>query len=225
MKNKKKNAGSDLKENQKRLFLRMKSPSAFGAVRRFDSTSFMNVPPEMARRDAAFERLFNFFQTCDLKHETPAERRRIYNLILTHLNLIEMRTEFILNADLVEKRHLEKVESLTFVRLLRDYFRILNCSVELSADEILGGKLKSLAPEPPGKSPAAGVGAGAVPETGTEEQEFLLVETVRSVIARIQPQLTAAREAWCKLFSKGDSERYERSYAFYLEHYKDLKNF
>ena len=218
MKNKKKNAGSGLKENQKRLFLRMQSPSAFGAARRFDSTSFMNVPPEMARRDAAFESLFLFFQTRDLEHESPAERRRIYDLILTQLNMIEMRTEFILNADLMEKRHLEKVEILTFIRLLRDYFRILNCSVELSVDKILGEKIKSLAPDLPGKSTAQA-------ETGSEEREFALVETVRSLIARISPQLAAAREAWCKLFSKSDSERYERAHAFYLEHYKDLKKF
>ena len=44
-------------EGLKEQFLRMQSPSAFGSIRRFDDTSFMNVPPEMARRDAAFIQL------------------------------------------------------------------------------------------------------------------------------------------------------------------------
>jgi hypothetical protein len=44
MKNKKKNGNS--METLKRQFMRMQSPSAFGAARRFDSASFMNVPPK-----------------------------------------------------------------------------------------------------------------------------------------------------------------------------------
>ena len=217
MKNKKKNPDSDLQENRKRLFMRIKSPSAFGAARRFDSVSFMNVPPEIARRDAAFSRLFDFMLDDDFPQRTPEERSRAYQQILNLLSMIEYRTRFIRNAEIMEKRSLERIESLTFIGLLQNKFLILNSIMEIllgvsAESEMI--KLIQLLPEKPTE----------LQREGLKVQEQQLIGSVRSLIAQVRPRLLAQREERCKLFSKSDSERYERSYAFYLEYYNDLKN-
>ena len=107
MKNKKKNGNS--METLKRQFMRMQSPSAFGAVRRFDSASFMNVPPEMARRDAAYDQLSSLFLSRSFDSMSTAERRELYSRIIDRLTMTVEKTEFIQSADILEKRHLEGI--------------------------------------------------------------------------------------------------------------------
>lgn len=204
---------NDLKTNQKRLFMRMKSPSAFGAGRRFDSVSFMNVPPEMARRDAAYFCISVFFQEYNFSLKTAAERFELCGRIGKLLAEIEERTEFILNADIIEKRNLEKVESLAFIRLLRKYFDILTRLTQVQPEESLDPQMKELL------QTLSGAAAGLLgPEL--KEREFQLIQSIQSVIEQIRPRLSVQRERRCKHFSKTDSERYERAYAFFAEYYK-----
>ena len=141
---------SDSKTNQKRLFMRMKSPTAFGSARRFDSASFMNVPPEMARRDAAYHCFSAFFRNADLSRKKRAERCLIYDRILKLLAVIEEKSEFILNSDIIEKRNLENADSLAFVRLLRKYFTILSnlasaCNRDAAKAQMVIDKLPEIA--------------------------------------------------------------------------------
>lgn len=217
MKNRKKNSDSDLKENQKKLFMRIKSPSAFGATRRFDSVSFMNVPPEMARCEAALACLFDFFQCDDFPQQSAETRDLGYRRILKLLAVIEERTEYIRNAVIMEKRNLEKIEGHTFVRLLQHYFLILSSISEIRLGVTAGIGMKKLILSLPEKPLE-------LQENGLNAQEQQLMISVRSLIAQVRPQLAAQREESSKLFSKSDSERYERAYAFYLEYYSNLKN-
>jgi len=214
MKEKKKNP--DSKENQKRLFLRMKSPSAFGAARRFDSASFMNVPPEMARRDAAYSLFFTFFRNCDLNGKSASERFRIYSSVRQLLALIEEKTEFILNADTVEKRNLENAGTLAFVRLLQKYFAaLMNLSGiqmdhdspadRMQTDWFSSETFRGLS----GMRPA---------------DEDALIASVRSMLDQTYPGLLDAKAERCKRFSKSDSERYERAYSFYSDYYCEQLN-
>ena len=213
MKEKKKN--TDSKENQKRLFLRMKSPSAFGAARRFDSSSFMNVPPEMARRDAAYSYVSQFFLACDLRVKPASERNRIYHAVLQLLSLIEEKTEFILNADTIEKRNLENAGTLSFIRLLQKYFAVLaNLSgIQMEHDSQTGPMPDSLSAEI----------SRCFPEM-LPSGEDSLVTAVRSMMEQTSPHLLHARMECCKCFSKSDSERYERAYSFYSEYYRERFN-
>ena len=212
MKGKKKNTSPQ--ENQKRIFLRMKSPSAFGAVKRFDSTSFMNVPPEMARRDAAYIQFAVFFRSLDPAAATVSARRGIYARILHVLSMIEEKTEFILNADAIEKRNLENTENLDFIRRLEQYFGMLNSAVNAL----------------PASSEKAS--AGTLPDaelSGKVNSSLSAFETVLSALIRLlldqaAPKLSAQRDERCKNFSKSDSERYEKSFALYSEYYAGLKN-
>jgi len=217
MKNKKKIFDSDLKENQKKLFMRIKSPSAFGASRRFDSVSFMNVPPELARCDAALSCIFDFFLRDDFPRQSVEMRREGCRRILKLLSMIEERAEFIRNAVIVEKRKLERLESLPIVRLLRNNFLILDNVLGIQLEVSAGSGIKKLIQTLPEKPLE-------LQENGLNALAQQMMEFVRPLAVQVGPQLAAQREERCKQFSKSDSERYERAYAFYLDFYRDLKN-
>ena len=208
---------SNLKTDQKRLFLRMKSPSAFGSARRFDSASFMNVPPEMARRDAAYMCFSAYFRGCDLRGKNPAERSLVYDRILTLFSVIEEKSEFVLNSDAVEKRNLENAESLAFIRLLQKYIVILS---NLAAAQIYD-RPEEL-PEDVDSLVAGSFFDGLNPRL--RQYEDSLIESVRELLNQKHDLLLAQKEQRSKLFSKSDSERYERAFAMYMDLYADLNN-
>ncbi|MBO4632635.1 MAG: hypothetical protein J5858_11995 [Lentisphaeria bacterium] len=203
---------TDSTESQKRLFLRMKSPSAFGAARRFDSASFMNVPPEMARRDAAYSLFFNFFRNCDLSGKSAPERFRIYSSIRQILVLIEEKTEFILNADTIEKRNLENIGTLVFVRLLQKYFAALADLAGIHMDRDSLEQMPDL--------PAFEIFSN-LPKTYPSCEDSLIA-AVRSLLMQTYHYLLNEKVERCKRFSKSDSERYERAYSFYSDYYREL---
>jgi len=209
---------TDLKTDQKRLFLRMKSPSAFGSARRFDSASFMNVPPEMARRDAAYICFSAYFRGCDLSGKNPAERSQVYDRILKLFSVIEDKSEFLLNSDVVEKRNLENAESLAFIRLLRKYITILSnlAAVQISVRPAVNssGNTDSLV--------AGSFFDGLNPRL--RQYEDSLIKSVRDLLNEKHDLLLAQKEQRSKHFSKSDSERYERAFALYMDFYADLKN-
>lgn len=212
MKGKKKNTST--RDDQKRIFLRMKSPSAFGADKRFDSTAFMNVPPEMARRDAAYAQLAGFFRSLNLASESVPARRDIYGRILRALAMIEEKTEFILNADMIEKRNLEKAENLDYIRQLHKYFTLLSTAV---------GAIPGPQEKPSGTPLPSAELSGKV-DSALSDFETTLAALIRLLLDQAAPQLSSQREQRCKNFSKSDSERYEKSFALYSEFYAGLKN-
>ena len=202
--------------NQKRLFLRMRSPSAFGSARRYDSASFMNVPPEMARRDAAYQCFSAFFRSCDLAHKNRSERGLIYERILKLLSMIEEKSEFILNADTIEKRDMENADSLAFVRLLQKYFNILNNLVEAQKDDSAHtqtGQQISL---------VDGEFFDRL-DPILQQNEEILIAAVKALLEENRELLLTQKAQRCKHFSKSDSERYERAYAMYAEYYTNLE--
>ena len=213
MKEKKKN--TDAKADRKRLFMRMKSPSAFGAARRFDSASFMNVPPEMARRDAAYSCFAAYFRQVDLKDKTAAERHIIYQRILRLFELIERKSEFILSSDTIEKRNLQAAGSLAFVRVLHQYFMTLNDLAAAQAATSGSSQSKN------------GLLSGDFfnrlnPQLRLFEDE--LIVSIRLLMEQKRELLLAQKEQRRKDFSKSDSERYERAFSLYTEYYSNLEN-
>lgn len=209
---------TDLKTDQKRLFLRMKSPSAFGSARRFDSASFMNVPPEMARRDAAYMCFSAYFRGCDLSGKNPVERNLVYNRILKLFRLIEEKSEFLLNSDVVEKRNMENAEGLAFIRLLQKYITILS---NLAAAQISGRPPVDFSGNPDSLV-SGSFFDGLNPRL--RQYENAMFEAVRDLLNEKHDLLLAQKDQRSKLFSKSDSERYERAFAVYMDFYADLKN-
>ena len=208
---------SDPKTNQKRLFMRMKSPTAFGSARRFDSASFMNVPPEMARRDAAYHCFSAFFRNADLSRKKRAERCLIYDRILKLLAVIEEKSEFILNSDIIEKRNLENADSLAFVRLLRKYFTILSNLASAGNEDAAKAQTEK---------PASLVTGDFFErlEPIFQQNEEVLTAAVKTLLTEKHELLQSQQAQRCKLFSKSDSERYERAYSLYAEYYANLEN-
>ena len=208
---------SDSIANQKRLFMRMKSPTAFGSARRFDSASFMNVPPEMARRDAAYHCFSAFFRASDFSGKKRAERCLIYERILKLLAVIEEKSEFILNADTIEKRNLENADSLAFVRLLQKYFIILNNLAALQMDTAAQAQTEK---------PASLVTGDFFERLDPimQQNEEVLTAAVKALLEENRDLLLSQQAQRCKLFSKSDSERYERAYALYADYYSNLEN-
>ena len=215
----------DSKETQKRLFLRMKSPSAFGAAKRFDSVSFMNVPPEMARRDAAYSCFAAFFRTCDLSGKKAPERNLIYCKILKLLSMTEEKTEFILNADIIEKRNLETVDNLDFIRLLQNYFSVL-FHFSASCPETQDQETDQETDQEHFPMPSGTLMESILRQYSDSfpECEKSMISAVRKLVEQTYPLLAAEKEQRCKLFSKSDSERYERAYTFYRDYYADLNH-
>ena len=205
------------KTDQKRLFLRMKSPSAFGSARRFDSASFMNVPPEMARRDAAYMCFSAYFRACDLSGKNPAERCLVYDRILDLFSVIEEKSEFLLNSDAVEKRNMENAESLAFIRLLKKYITVLS---NLAAAQISGRPAEL--PEDADSLVAGSFFDDLNPQL--RQCEDSMIESVRELLNLKHDLLLTQKEQRSKHFSKSDSERYERAFAVYMDFYADLKN-
>ena len=203
--------------NQKRLFMRMRSPSAFGSARRYDSASFMNVPPEMARRDAAYQCFSAFFRSCDLAQKNRAERGFIYERILKLLAMVAEKSEFILNADTIEKRDMENADSLAFVRLLQKYFKILSNLAEAQKDDTVHKQTEKQI------SLVAGEFFDRL-DPILQQNEEILIAAVKSLLEEKRDLLLTQKAQRCKHFSKSDSERYERAYALYYEYYTDLEN-
>ena len=56
------------------------------------------------------------------------------------------------------------------------------------------------------------------------ECEKSLISAVRKLVEQTYPLLAAEKEQRGKLFSKSDSERYERAYTFYRDYYADLNH-
>ena len=207
----KKKKNTDEIASQKRLFLRMRSPSAFGAARRFDSASFMNVPPEMARRDAAYSCFSIFFRDFDFFRKSASERGQVYDRILSLLDMIAEKTEFILSADTIEKRHLENSGTLVFIRRLKKYFHILSNLAGIQTTDFQEDA--DIPGDPDGEMISR-----------LNRNEYAQIGSIRVLLAQADPQMQAQKEQNCKHFSKSDSERYERAYAFYTEYYTNLEN-
>lgn len=205
-------------EGLKEQFLRMQSPSAFGAIRRFDDTAFMNVPPEMARRDAAFlqmERIFFLTKFSD----SCRERRHLYSNMILRLKMIVKKTAFIRKAQIMEKRELEGEELSELLRLVLRYFRVLDELADSQSAEDEGlSPLDALLSQTELEQSSSGL------ETDFYRSEYLLFQSIKKVLRSIEHVYSAMQFRRRKMFSKGDSERYEKAYEYYTEYYSVLEN-
>ena len=131
--------------------------------------------------------------------------------------MIEEKSEFLLNSDVVEKRNLENAESLAFIRLLKKYITILS--------NLASAQISGLPADLPGNGDSLVSGSffdGLNPQL--RRYEDAMIESVRELLNQKHDLLLAQKEQRSKLFSKSDSERYERAFTLYMDFYDNLQN-
>lgn len=116
---------SGMIDKVKRSFLRMTSPFEFGASRKSDSLAFMNFPPEMAQRDAAYCCALKLLKVNMFSH-TDEERRGIYSLAEALIGISLEKAEKIYRAGRNERRPLEYLEMIRFMTLVRNLLGTLS---------------------------------------------------------------------------------------------------
>lgn len=216
MNGKKKNSNplEDLKEQ----FLRLQSPSAFGAIKRFDGTAFMNVPPEMARRDAAFIQMEKLFYESEFSPSCNA-RRHLYSNIIARLKMIEKKSAFILKAQHMESLDLDGELLLVLAQLVLRYFRVLDEMADSQAAED-----EEVSPLDVLLSQLQEDQSASTLEKDFHNSEYSLYLSIKQTLRSIVPIYTAMQSRRRGMFSRGDSERYEKAFAYYTEYYSVIEN-
>ncbi len=206
MKSMKENSG--LLQKVKRKFLRMKSPLEFGGSHRFNSLSVMNIPPEMAHRDAACEQIEALFNNS--RFDASSENReKLYARINELLEIALEKTEFIHNASTSAKCHLGSGEMLLYLRLIQ---RNLVALEEIATSQSIIRQNSSTFEEMLGNPSAAAL----LPlEKTLFTVEVSLYSAIKEALAAASQQLAQFQIQRRKQFSKSDSERYALAHAEY----------
>ena len=205
-------------EGLKEQFLRMQSPTAFGSIRRFDDTAFMNVPPEMARRDAAFIQMEKIIYASGFSDSCRA-RRTLYSNMILRLKMIVKKSSFIRKAQIMEERDLDGAQTLELMQLILRYFLVLDEMADSQSAEDEGVSpldvLLSQSEQGHSSSPL---------ESDFYRSECSLFQSIKETLHSIEPIFSAMQSRRRKMFSKGDSERYEKAYDYYMEYYSVPEN-
>ncbi len=214
MKSMKINAG--LLEKVKRKFLRMKSPLEFGGgTHRFNTLSVMNIPPEMAHRDAAYEQLELLFNGS--RFDSSSENReKFYTRLNELLEIALEKTEFIHNASSSQKCQLGSEEMLLYLRLMQKNLVALQ---EIAASQSLIRQNSSTFEEML-ENPSA---AAFLPlEKTLFTTEVSLYSAVKETLSAVSRQLSVFQSQRRKqMFTKSDSERYATAHEEYTRLYSE----
>ena len=199
----------------KRSFLRMTSPFEFGGSGRTSSLAFMNVPPEMARRDAAYHSAVKLL-TINLFALPDAERKGIYALGGFLFGVALDKAEFICRAGRSERKALEHAEMIQFFSLARnllgtlgdlaDYQHCIDRS-ESGIASFFGNKFIS------------GFKAG---DSAFSNSEITIYNLLTGMFSDAESAISAVRSQERRQLSKSEMERYEKAYEIYLNEFEKL---
>ena len=208
------NDNSGLLEKIKRKFLRMKSPLEFGGGgHRFNALSVMNIPPEMAHRDAAYEQIeILFASSCfDSASET---REKLYARLNELVEIALEKTEFIHNASSSQKCQLGSEEMLLYLRLVQKNLVALQ---EIASSQSLIRQNSSTFEEML-ENPSA---AALLPlEKTLFTTEVSLYSAVKETLSAVSRQLSVFQiQRRKQMFTKSDSERYATAHEEYTRLY------
>lgn len=214
MKNMKENSG--LLEKVKRKFMRMKSPMEFGGSRRFNSLTVMNIPPEMAHRDAAYEQMEALFKNSSFEASSE-NREKLYARINELLEIALAKTELIHNASSTEKWHLGSGEMLLYLSLIQKNLAVLE---EIATSQCIIRQNSSTFEEMLGNPSAA---AFLPLEKTLFTTEVALYSAIKAALAAASQQLLLFQAQRRKQFSRSDSERYEQAHTEYTRLFAECK--
>ncbi len=208
------NENSGLLEKVKRKFLRMKSPLEFGGGgHRFNSLSVMNIPPEMAHRDAAYEQVEILFASSrfDSASET---REKLYARLNELVGIALEKTEFIHNASSSQKCQLGSEEMLLYLRLVQKNLVALQ---EIASSQTLIRQNTSTFEEMLGNPSAAALLPLEKTLFTTEVSLYSAVKEALAAVSRELVQFQTQRRK--QMFTKSDSERYATAHEEYTRLY------
>lgn len=202
MKNQK---GKTVMDKVRRSFLRMASPFEFGSTTKLDSIQCMNIPPMMARRDAAYERAAAMLK-CNMFTHSDIERHQIYSAAAHLISVAFDNTEIICRATASEKYSNENAlwgKHLLFIRSLletlcelSEYQNYIDKS-ETEMDSFLG---------------TAATARFRLSDDTFSSSEINIYNFLVELINSSEQPVSAFLSHRKKSLGKADSERYSKAY-------------
>lgn len=206
---------SGMIDKVKRSFLRMTSPFEFGASRKSDSLAFMNFPPEMAQRDAAYCCALKLLKVNMFSH-TDEERRGIYSLAEALIGISLEKAEKIYRASRNERRPLEYLEMIRFMTLVRNLLGTLSdladyqYYIDQSEDGIAGFFGNKV------------INNFKISDGTFSNSEIGIYNLLIGMLDDAESTILASQAQTRKLLTKSEMERYEKAYAAYLSIFEKL---
>ena len=195
-------------DKAKRSFLRMVSPDEFGsaASKHHGSPALVNVPPELARRDAAYLRAVELIRTA---FSAPDEHKRcmIYLLAESFLEFAVSRTEqlYQISASVTVKEPLEDLNFLKYLRLLRQMVGTLGDLTEFQ--QFVNGEDGQIA------EILALLGIPSGNTSSFSSSEVAIYHFLKLLITKAVGPFEINRSRTRSMLSKSDLERYDRCFA------------
>ncbi|MBR2365279.1 MAG: hypothetical protein IKA79_08755 [Lentisphaeria bacterium] len=218
--NNKQHSDEYMVDKAKRSFLRMVSPDEFGsaATKHQDSPALVNLPPELARRDAAYLRAVELIQTA---FSSPDEhkRRMVYLLAESFLEFAVNRTEqlYQISGSFTLKEPLEDLNFLKYLRLLRQMVGTLGDLTEfqqfVNGGDVQIAEILALLGIPSGNT------------SSFASSEVAIYNFLKLLLAKSVGPFEINRSRTRNMLSKSSLERYDRCFAMAQEFCKSLKPF
>ena len=194
-------------DKAKRSFLRMVSPDEYGSPssKHRGSPALVNVPPELARRDAAYLRAVELIKTA-FSARDEEKRRMIYLLAEALLEFAVNRTEQIYQASgsVKGKAPLEGLNFLKYLRLLRQMTGTLGDLAEFQL--FVDGKDEQISQILSLLEISHGNGGSF------SSSEVAIYHFLKQLLAKSVGPFEINRARMRKTFSKSDLERYDRAF-------------
>lgn len=216
-----KGSGSQRLEKVRRNMLRMTSPVGFGddtEAKGFGSLSAINVPPWLARADAAYDRAIHLFQTPDSPGATspaPGIRLAYWRGVRSILHESEENLASIHHVfENAEEIPLDVSVYLAFVRFL---IRLVT-QIEMAARsgvELAEDARSFPSPLFPEQFQGTLADAGAIFTASEGRIRNFALESLKIAV----PSIDKIREDCRKAMPKVAKERYERAFHAFTEHF------
>ena len=205
---------NDLLAKVKNAILSMTSPSGYGAdVKLFRSIHTVNIPPMMARADAAYERACAVLKTNILAQEDHI-RMNVYRDLAV---LFRTASENV-KTSMTRARRAGKTLPLPELGI---YYGFLCETSELLYQACLHQtKIASADPKLKDMLGRTLLSAAQSPDEILEDNELRLVHALSDFIAANDPLCGRMRVKFKHLLPKPEAERYQRSYSEYTACYR-----
>lgn len=205
---------NDLLAKVKNAILSMTSPSGYGAdVRLFCSIHTVNIPPMIARAEAAYERACAILKTNILAQQEQV-RTAVYRDLA---NLFKTASENVETA-VIRARKAGKTLPLPEIGI---YYGFLRETSELLYQTCLHQtKIASADPKLKDMLGRTLLAAAQSPDEILEDNELRLVHALSDFIAANEPQCSRMRTKFKHLLPKTEAERYQNAYNEYTACYR-----
>ncbi len=207
-------SGGTILEKVKRNFMRMTSPTEFGSGdKSFGSVLTMNIPPDLARADAAFARASELLRNRppDLPDE---ERPELYSSVLELLDDVERLLSKCAMA--VEGSTLDFDVSL-YLEMERFVKRIVRLLHQVSLQQkVLDFESKIFIPPYFGAAFQTAFSEADPIFSGCELNSYRFL---RGCLDAAEPGIQKLRDHQKRFFSRSDQDRYSRAYEEYSRYY------